>query len=176
MRDIEIPYGYQMKNGAMIEHPVESNIVRYIFQKINSYADKPPIWGEMSVKNNMIFCEDEPKCSTYQFAKCYLTRELNMASELLHQCGDQQMQLTQILEDEGYKAAIRKKIVDEGIYALLLRGEQNWQGVTVTDKYEALHAQKTEESKQLHRLTERSDIITPEQFAAAQSIIMKHEK
>ena len=44
MRDKEIPYGYQMMDGRLIEKSAESNVIKYIFQKTNSYTENPPIW------------------------------------------------------------------------------------------------------------------------------------
>ena len=81
-------------------------------------------------------------------ANCYVYR-LSLIHILLSQCGDPQMELAQILEDEGYKAAIRGKIVDEGVAALLMNREPNWQGVMVADVYEEMLARKTAESLSL---------------------------
>lgn len=172
MRDKEVPYGYQMKDGMLIENPAESSVIQYIFQKTSSYTKQPPIWGEMAVEDDKIYLGDELQCTAYQFAICYLTKELNIASELLSQCGGPQMELAQILEDEGYKAAIRGRIVDEGVAALLMSREPNWQGVMVADVYEEMVAHKTAESNE-NQTAEKRDIITPEEFAAAQAILMK---
>ena len=38
MRDKEIPYGYQMMDGRLIEKSAESNVIKYIFQKTNSLS------------------------------------------------------------------------------------------------------------------------------------------
>lgn len=172
MTDKEVPYGYQMKDGRLIENPAESGVIQYIFLKASSYTEQPPIWGEMAVEDDKIYLGDELQCSSYQFAICYLTRELNIASELLSQCGDPQMGLAQILEDEGYKTAIRGRIVDEGVAALLVSREPNWQGVMVDGVYEEMVARKTAESNQ-NQTAEKRDIITPEQFTAAQAILIK---
>lgn len=68
MRDKEIPYGYQMMDGRLIEKSAESNVIKYIFQKTNSYTENPPIWGEMVIEGDKIYLGDDPKCSAYQFA------------------------------------------------------------------------------------------------------------
>ena len=126
----------------------------------------------MVIEGDKIYLGDDPKCSAYQFAILYLTRELNIASELLSQCGDPQMELSQILVDEGYRAAIRGKIVGDGLDALLLSRELDWQGIMVSDAYEEIHTRKAVESGQNGRI-EKREIITPEEFAAVQAIIMK---
>lgn len=82
------------------------------------------------------------------------------------------MVLSQILGDEGYGAAIRGKIVGDGLDTLLLSRELDWQGIMVSDVYEEIHIRKTVVSGQSGRI-EKSEIITPEEFAAVQAIIMK---
>ena len=44
MTDKVIPYGYQMKDGMLIENPAESGVIQYIFQKTSGYTEQPPIW------------------------------------------------------------------------------------------------------------------------------------
>lgn len=83
MRDKEVPYGYQMIYGRLSENSAESNVIKYIFQNTNIYTENPPIWGEMVIEGDKIYLGDDPKCSVHQFAILYLTKELNIASELL---------------------------------------------------------------------------------------------
>lgn len=37
-----LKFGYEMLDGEVVLHPIESEIVKYIFEKHNEYCDHPP--------------------------------------------------------------------------------------------------------------------------------------
>lgn len=40
--DIQVPFGYMMDDGKLAPHPIESEVVKYMAERVTTYMENPP--------------------------------------------------------------------------------------------------------------------------------------